>query len=98
MAFEGVSFPTRRLDHLILLETLKRRHPRGRAVYLIGADHPRDHDLATPAGGSRHLFNLLGDHYRVEAVIGLRGRLYGGQGARWPLVAVDTPTSSTAKC
>ncbi|MEI2746007.1 MAG: strawberry notch C-terminal domain-containing protein [Ottowia sp.] len=85
VAFEGVSFPTRRLDHLILLETLKRRHPRGRAVYLIGADHPRDHDLATPAGGSRHLFNLLGDHYHIEAVIGLRGRLYGGQGAHWPL-------------
>ncbi|MFO1419441.1 MAG: strawberry notch family protein [Candidatus Competibacteraceae bacterium] len=83
--FEGVSFPTRRLDHLILLETLKRRHPQGRAVYLIGADHPRDHDLATPAGGSRTLFNLLGDHYRVEAVIGLHGRLYGGQGAHWPL-------------
>lgn len=83
--FEGVSFPTRRLDHLILLETLKRRHPQGRAVYLIGADHPRNHDLDTPAGGSRHLFNLLGDHYRVEAVIGLHGRLYGGQGAHWPL-------------
>ncbi len=33
-----VSFPTRRLDHWILLETLKQRHPLGRAVYLIGAD------------------------------------------------------------
>jgi len=85
VTFEGVSFPTRRLDHLILLETLKQRHPQGRAVYLIGADQPRNHDLATPTGGSRHLFNLLGDHYRVEAVIGLHGRLYGGQGAHWPL-------------
>ena len=85
VTFEGVSFPTRRLDHLILLETLKRRHPQGRAVYLIGADHPRNHDLDTPAGGSRTLFNLLGDHYHVEAVIGLHGRLYGSQGAHYPL-------------
>ena len=85
VTFEGVPFPTRRLDHLILLETLKQRHPLGRAVYLIGADHPRDHGLDTPSGGSRHLLNLLGDRYRVEAVIGLHGRLYGGQGAHWPL-------------
>lgn len=80
-----VSFTTRRLDHWILLETLKRRHPLGRAVYLIGADHPRNHDLDTPAGGSRYLLNLLGDHYHVEAVIGLHGDLYGTQGAHYPL-------------
>ena len=68
-----------------MLETLKRRHPLGRAVYLIGADHPRNHDLDTPAGGSRTLLNLLGDHYHVEAVIGLHGDLYGTQGAHYPL-------------
>ena len=83
--FENISFPTGRLDHLILLETLKQRHPQGRAVYLIGADHPRNHDLETPAGGSRYLLNLLADHYHVEAVIGLHGRLYGTQGAHYPL-------------
>ena len=81
----AVSFPTRRLDHLILLETLKQRHPLGRAVYLIGADHPRNHELDTPAGGSRYLLNLLGDQYQVEAVIGLHGDLYGTQGAHYPL-------------
>ena len=85
VAFENVSFPTRRLDHWILLETLKQRHPQGRAVYLIGADHPRQHDLETPAGGSRYLLNLLADHYHVEAVIGLHGHLYGTQGAHYPL-------------
>ena len=85
VAFENVSFPTRRLDHLILLETLKQRHPHGRAVYLIGADHPRNHDLETPASGSRYLLNLLADHYHVEAVIGLHGSLYGTQGAHYPL-------------
>ena len=83
--FGAVSFPTRRLDHRILLETLQHRHPLGRAVYLIGADHPRDHALDTPAGGSRYLLNLLGDRYHVEAVIGLHGDLYGGQGAHYPL-------------
>ncbi|HRY15996.1 MAG TPA: hypothetical protein P5330_09015, partial [Candidatus Competibacteraceae bacterium] len=81
----NVSFPTRRLDHLILLETLKQRHPLGRAVYLIGADHPRQHALDTPAGGSRYLLNLLGDHYHVEAVIGVHGDLYSAQGAHYPL-------------
>ncbi|MEE4376338.1 MAG: strawberry notch family protein [Candidatus Competibacteraceae bacterium] len=80
-----VDFPTQRLDHLILLRTLQQRHPQGRSVFLIGADHPRNHDLDTPAGGSRYLFNLLGDHYHVEAVIGLHGDLYRQQGAGYPL-------------
>ncbi len=80
-----VSFPTRRLDHWILLETLKQRHPLGRAVYLIGADHPHHHALDTPSGGSRYLLNLLSDQYHVEAVIGLHGDLYRHQGAHYPL-------------
>ncbi|MBK8536110.1 MAG: hypothetical protein IPL59_13865 [Candidatus Competibacteraceae bacterium] len=81
----AVSFPTRRLDHLILLETLKQRHPLGRGVYLIGADHPRNHELDTPTGSSRYLLNVLGDQYHVEAVIGLHGSLYSHQGAHYPL-------------
>ncbi|MCP5426439.1 MAG: hypothetical protein H6970_15450 [Gammaproteobacteria bacterium] len=35
--FGDIQFPTRRLDQLILLQTLKQRHPQGRAVFLIGA-------------------------------------------------------------
>lgn len=83
--FGEVDFPTRRLDHLIVLHALKQRHPLGRAVFLIGADHPRNHALDTPAGGSRYLLNLLGDHYHVEAVLGLHGDLYRSRGAGYPL-------------
>ena len=69
---------------LILLETLKQRHPQGRAVYLIGADHPRDHDLETPAGGSRYLLNLFGRPLSRRGGHQPARPLYGTQGALSP--------------
>lgn len=78
-------FATQRLDHYILLHTLKQRHPEGRAVFLIGADHPRNHQLEKPAGGSRYLLNFLADHYHVEAVLGIHGDLYRSMGSHYPV-------------
>ena len=78
-------FKTQRVDHYILLQTLTQRHPQGRAVFIIAGDHPRNHDLDKPAGGSRHLLNYLSDHYKVEAVVGVHGDLYRSQGAQYPL-------------
>ena len=82
---EAPAFKTQRLGHAILLNTLAQRHPQGRAVFIIAGDHPRNHDLDKPAGGSRYLLNYLADHYHVEAVVGIHGDLYRSQGSQYPL-------------
>ena len=81
----GTAFTTQRLDHALLLHSLRQRHPEGRAVFILAAEHPRDHVLEQPEGGSRYLFNFLADHFQVEAVIGLHGDLYRGNGAHYPV-------------
>ncbi len=78
-------FTTQRLDHALLLHSLRQRHPNGRAVFILAAEHPRDHALERPDGGSRYLFNFLADHFEVEAVIGVHGDLYGQHGAHYPV-------------
>jgi hypothetical protein len=81
----GTAFTTQRLDHALLLHSLRQRHPEGRAVFILAAEHPRDHALERPEGGSRYLFNFLADHFHVEAVIGLQGDLYRVHGAHYPV-------------
>ena len=81
----GAPFTTQRLDHALLLHGLRQRHPAGRAVFILAAEHPRDHALERPDGGSRYLFNFLADHFEVEAVIGVHGDLYGQHGAHYPV-------------
>ncbi len=81
----GTLFTTQRLDHALLLHSLRQRHPDGRAVFILAAEHPRDHALERPEGGSRYLFNFLADHFQVEAVIGIHGDLYGHHDAHYPV-------------
>ncbi len=94
----GAPFTTQRLDHALLLHGLRQRHPAGRAVFILAAEHPRDHALERPDGGSRYLFNFLADHFEVEAVIGVHGDLYGQHGAHYPvrLVVVGAQGSGFA--
>ena len=76
-----------RLDHLILMRSLKVRNDSGRGVYIVAAD--RENMFAggegKVSGGSRNLFNWLADHYELEDVVELTGRLYEKQGASYPI-------------
>lgn len=76
-----------RIDHLVLMRSLGMRKDDGRAVYIIGAD--RSNVVGSNAGkldgGSQNLFNWLADHYDVEGVTEIDGRLYEKQGAGYPV-------------
>lgn len=76
-----------RLDHLILMKSLLARKEDGRAVYIVGADHQTvmDKHAGEISGGSKNLFNYLADHYELEGVAEIDGRLYEKQGAGYPV-------------
>lgn len=76
-----------RLDHLILMKSLEARKDDGRAVFIIGADRENlmDKNAGKISGGSKNLFNWLADHYELEAVAEVDGRLYEKQGAGYPV-------------
>lgn len=46
---QPIQFPTQRLDHKILLETLNLRSDNGRSVYIIGSDSIYDKGLVKGA-------------------------------------------------
>jgi predicted RNA methylase len=75
----------RRLDHMILMRALEARSAEGRAVAIIGGDNALDSRAGQITGSSRYLFNWLADHYEVEGVVELDARLYGRQGAGFPV-------------
>lgn len=89
-----------RIDHLILMRSLLARKPEGRSVYIIGADR---HNLVAEKageieGGSKYLFNWLADHYELEGVAEIDGRLYEKQGAGYPVrMVVVGPRRSDAE-
>ncbi len=76
-----------RIDHLILIRSLLARKPEGRSVYIIGADRANliDERAGDIEGGSKYLFNWLADHYELESVVEVDGRLYEKQGAGYPV-------------
>lgn len=76
-----------RLDHLILMRSLQMRSDEGRSVYIIGADRENlvDKNAGKVSGGSKNLFNWLADHYELEGVAEVDGRLYEKQGAGYPV-------------
>lgn len=76
-----------RIDHLIMLKALAARKPDGRAVFIIGADRSSlfDKDAGKVTGGSKSLFAWLADHYHVEGIAEVDGRLYKKQGAEFPV-------------
>lgn len=73
-----------RLDHHVLIKSLRMRRDDGLAVYIIGGDNAVDSRAGEVRGGSRHLFNWLADHYQVDAVE-VDGGLYAKQGAGFPV-------------
>ena len=77
---QPIQFPTQRLDHKILLETLNLRSDNGRSVYIIGSDSIYDKGLVK--GGSKTLLNYLYDNYHVECALELDGSLYKRQGTK----------------
>lgn len=76
-----------RLDHLILMKGLEARKDDGRAVFIIGADRENliEKNAGKISGGSKNLFNWLADHYELEGVAEVDGRLYEKQGAGYPV-------------
>lgn len=76
-----------RLDHLILMKSLEARKQEGRSVYIIAADRENviDKNAGKISGGSKNLFNWLADHYELEGVTEVDGRLYEKQGAGYPV-------------
>lgn len=105
--FGGLSSPQEidglrvtRIDQLILMRSLLARKPEGRSVYIIAAD--RENMFSKHAGeikgGSKYLFNWLADHYELESVVELDGKLYEKQGAGYPVrMVVVGPRRSEAE-
>lgn len=85
-----------RLDHLILMRTLAARKADGVGVFVIGADHENifPGKGGVISGGSANLFNWLCDHYETAAVE-ISGRLYGKQGATYPIRLVSVGSRRT---
>ncbi|WDK43521.1 strawberry notch C-terminal domain-containing protein (plasmid) [Xanthomonas campestris pv. campestris] len=73
-----------RLDHLVLVNSLRLRRDDGLAVYIVGGDNALDSKAGEVRGGSRYLFNWLADHYQVD-VVEVDGGLYAKQGAGFPV-------------
>lgn len=78
----GTEMATKRLDHLILLQSLHARKPNGRAVFITGADSVMKEGEVK--GRSQSLLNYLYDHYEVAGVVDVAGELYKKQGAAFP--------------
>lgn len=74
-----------RVDHLILFRTLAARSANGRTVAIIGGDSYRAATAGDVTAASRYLFNWIADHYHLEGVIEVDGRLYNRQGAGYPV-------------
>ncbi|MDQ1090695.1 hypothetical protein QE400_000108 [Xanthomonas sacchari] len=73
-----------KLDHHVLIRSLRMRRDDGIAVYIIGGDNAVDSHAGEVRGGSRYLFNWLADHYQVD-VVEVDGGLYAKQGAGFPV-------------
>lgn len=69
----------RRQDHYIALRALAARKDAGRAVLIFGADSSQSD--GTIKGGARNFLNYVYDHYEVEGLVELDGRMYSRQGA-----------------
>lgn len=77
------SLETKRLDHQILLRSLAARKDNGRSVFIVGADHVIENGEVR--GRSKWLMNYLNDHYDLEGVVDVSGRLYQKMGAAYPI-------------
>jgi len=69
----------RRQDHFIALRTLAARKDNGRAVIIFGADSNQSD--GTVKGGARSFLNYVYDHYEVQGLVELDGRMYSRHGA-----------------
>lgn len=74
-----------RVDQLILFRTLAARTPSGRTVAIIAGDSYKSASAGEVTAASRYLFNWIADHYHLEGVIEVDGRLYNRQGAGYPV-------------
>lgn len=69
----------RKLDHYIPLRTLDARKDNGRSVVIFGADSAQSD--GTIKGGAKVFLNYIHDHYEVQALAEIDGRLYSRHGA-----------------
>ncbi|WP_173912989.1 strawberry notch C-terminal domain-containing protein [Acinetobacter sp. Marseille-Q1618] len=74
------NFFTQRLDHKILLETLKLRSNHGRSVFIIGSDS--FYEKGVIQSESKKLLTFIHDNYNVEGMAELDGSLYKKQGTK----------------
>lgn len=77
-AFDKLS-KVRRLDHYIGLRTLAARKEQGRSVLIFAADSAQSNGEVK--GSARGFLNYLHDHYHVEGLAEVDGRLYSRNGA-----------------
>lgn len=69
----------RRLDHFIGLRTLEARKDHGRSVLIFAADSAQSDGQIR--GSARSFLNYIHDHYQVEGLAEVDGRLYSRNGA-----------------
>lgn len=69
----------RRLDHYIGLRALESRKDHGRSVLIFAADSPQSDGQVK--GSAKAFLNYVHDHYQVEALAEIDGRLYSRNGA-----------------
>lgn len=69
----------RRQDHYIALRTLAARKDSGRSVLIFGADSSQSD--GTIKGGAKSFLNYVYDHYEVEGLVEIDGRMYSRQGS-----------------
>jgi len=72
-----------RIDYLIAVQSLDKLKDDGTAVLILGGDSVREPGKVR--GGTDHFMNWLYDHYKVKDFIEVDGRLYGKQGANFPV-------------
>jgi hypothetical protein len=81
------SYDTPRLDHAILFKSLEALKEDGRAVLLMGGakgnDEARRKQYRVPS--QTQFYRQLYDNFIVEDHFTLDGKLYGRQGANWPV-------------
>jgi hypothetical protein len=81
-----------KIDHLIAADALRAMKDDGHATIILGADK-------APGGVStddRIFFNWLYSHYNVVSHFEVDGKLYGRQGANWPVRVITVAGRETS--
>ncbi len=82
-----------RIDQLIALRAMEGLRPGGMGVMILAADSYYPGRAGRVEAISRRFFSYLSDHYRIDGVAEIAGRLYVKNGAAFPvrLIVVTRP-------